>query len=176
MNSLPDAAERSADVVAGLRRFDPFIRAETVLTYLPFGSEIDLSDLTSAAGKRFVVPRTAGAEEGRMSLHLLAGSILEPHRFGPLEPAAASPKVVADDVSLALVPGLLFDSLGYRLGYGKGYYDRLLPLLRPGTVLVGVVLSQLVVDSLPHERHDVRVTHLATERGVIPVSQSGRLA
>jgi 5-formyltetrahydrofolate cyclo-ligase len=70
---------------------------------------------------------------------------------------------------VALVPGMLFDRTGGRLGHGAGYYDRLLPGLGPTVPRVGVVPTALVVDALPCEAHDVPMTHLATEAGVRPV-------
>ena len=67
---------------------------------------------------------------------------------------------------MALVPGLCFDERGTRLGYGLGYYDRLLPLLRSDALIVGVTADALVVPELPKAPFDVPMTHLVTESGV----------
>lgn len=73
--------------------------------------------------------------------------------------------VSLDQVSVVLVPGVAFDRRGYRLGYGGGFYDRLLPRLRPDCLTVGIAFDQQVVDALPAEPHDQRVGALLTERG-----------
>lgn len=66
------------------------------------------------------------------------------------------------DAALVLVPALAVDLRGVRLGRGGGWYDRSLPLVRPGTVLLAVVRDEEVVDRLPSEPHDVPVTGVVT--------------
>ena len=84
--------------------------------------------------------------------------------------APSSSDTAPADLAAVLVPGRLFDHDGYRLGRGGGHYDRLLPLLRPGTPVIGLTTQARVVERLPREAHDVPMTHLATEQGIIPVS------
>ncbi|NND03528.1 MAG: 5-formyltetrahydrofolate cyclo-ligase, partial [Acidimicrobiia bacterium] len=73
---------------------------------------------------------------------------------------------------LFLVPGLTFDLWGNRLGWGAGFYDRLLAMAREDAPLVGIVPAEVVVDRLPAEVHDVAMTHLATEEGVLGTARS----
>lgn len=120
------------------------------------------------AAKRFYVTRTWRAPR-RLSLHRLEVERLERHPLGYLHPPADAPETDPGCIDLALVPGLAFDRAGGRLGYGLGYYDRLLPLLPPTTPRVGVALEALVVPVLPQEPRDVPMTALLTERGVRPV-------
>jgi 5-formyltetrahydrofolate cyclo-ligase len=101
----------------------------------------------------------------RLTLHDFASATVK-NRFGILEPPSDALEFDPSLVDVALVPGLAFDLKGTRLGYGAGYYDRLLPRLRPGILIVGVTCDALVVPDLPREDHDVRMTHLATESGV----------
>ncbi len=155
----------SAQITAQLSASPLFGRARHVLCYLAFGSEVDLSALLGPSAtpptKTFYAPRTA---RGGLTVHRLGGE-LELHRYGFLQPAdvaAVDPGVL----ELVLIPGLAFDRLGTRLGYGGGFYDRLLPLLRSEVPRVGVVPDALIVDALPREAHDVRVTHLLSEKGL----------
>ena len=77
------------------------------------------------------------------------------------------------DARRLLVPGSHPDRTarrGHRLGYGKGYFDRLLPTLRPDAQRVGVTFAALLVAALPATDHDVPMTHLATEEGVREVA------
>ncbi len=88
---------------------------------------------------------------------------------------------------LILVPGVAFDRRGHRLGFGKGYYDRYFAAyagdgtdaghrakessgLRPSCTLLGVAYSFQIAESLPFEPHDLRVSHLLTEKGIQPIS------
>lgn len=74
----------------------------------------------------------------------------------------------ADDVDIVLVPARVFDRAGYRLGRGGGHYDRLLTTVRRGIPVVGVTCTARIVARLPREPHDIPMTHLATETGVVP--------
>ena len=82
-----------------------------------------------------------------------------------MQPAANALEIKPEVIDLVLVPGLCFDKQGYRLGYGKGYYDKLLPTLR-SIPFVGITAEALIVDKLPTESFDVAMTHLVTETGM----------
>jgi 5-formyltetrahydrofolate cyclo-ligase len=93
-------------------------------------------------------------------------------RFGLQEPA--EPLLPADAIATAtvvLVPALAVDRAGARLGRGAGFYDRSLPLAAPGTRLVAVVRDDELIDRLPAEPHDVRMTHALTPNtGLVTLS------
>ena len=82
---------------------------------------------------------------------------LVPGGFGIPEPRADAPEIAPECVDWALVPGIAFDGDGYRLGRGAGYYDRLLPTLRPETPRWSLCYSTQWVDALPVEPHDERL-------------------
>lgn len=151
----------SEAVVEQLEGWPPYRRAEHVLTYLAFGSELDLSGLT---GKHFYTTKTH--KDGSLSVHALRGG-LERHPYGFYEPVAGSQEVELGRLELLLVPGLAFDVAGNRLGYGGGFYDRLLARVGPGVPRVGVTRSDLIVPALPARGHDVSMTHLLSETGVL---------
>lgn len=160
----------SGRVVAALRRWPGYLGAGHLLSYLAIGSEVDLSAL-EADDKRIYVTRTdlgrgRAAVGARLSLHLLERAHLERHGYGFLQPPAGAAEVEPSEIDLVLVPGLVFDRSGARLGYGKGLYDRLLPHFAAGVPVVGVTTEALLVERLPVEPHDRRVSHLLTERGV----------
>jgi 5-formyltetrahydrofolate cyclo-ligase len=72
-----------------------------------------------------------------------------------------------NDVTLVIMPGAAFDPKGNRLGYGGGYYDRLLSRLRRKIPLVALAYEEQLVDSLPAGPHDIRVHMIVTDRRVI---------
>lgn len=75
-------------------------------------------------------------------------------RFGIVEPEQA-PRINPLEISVCYLPGLLFDKTGVRLGHGGGFYDRLLVQLSPTTPIIGLSFPWQIVDSLPHEGHDI---------------------
>jgi 5-formyltetrahydrofolate cyclo-ligase len=136
-----------------------------VVTFDPMPGEIDLTPLRRDSAARFALTRTPS--QGRaLSVHPCDAD-LEDHPFGYRQPVADSPVVPDDQIDIVLVPGLAFDHRGHRLGFGAGYYDRFLARLRPDTLRIGIT-DGLIVSELPAERHDIAMTHLAGETGVVP--------
>lgn len=158
-----DIPALSRTVREQLERWPLYRQAEHVLTYLAFGTELDLTGL---AEKHFYATRTH--QDGLLGVHSLEGE-LERHPYGFLEPSRANAEVPLARLELLLVPGLAFDRSGTRLGYGKGFYDRLLAQVSPDVPMVGVVPDALRVEALPRAAHDLPMTHLISESGVYEV-------
>ncbi len=159
---LPDVSEA---VCLGLAAWLEELQASTVLAYKAFGSEISLDALPLLLPQiRFLT--TQVQRTGVLTLHDFALATV-PNRYGILEPPLTAPVLEPSLVDVALVPGLAFTKAGGRLGYGGGFYDQLLPQLRPSCVTCGVTHSALLLDSLPLEAFDVRVMYLALETEVV---------
>lgn len=177
-------------------------RGAGIAAFAAVRGEIDpAAALTAArlAGARLAFPRVprvgevdqaaaAGAPRPRLRLHLASLEDLRPGRFGIPEPAATSPELEPDEIAVMLVPGLAFDRLGHRLGFGGGYYDEWLTSVgpspdgtpakarRPGLV-VGVGYDFQLVEACPAGPHDARVDCVVTPARVIrcqPASSQGR--
>ncbi len=154
----------------------------TVAVFSGFGSEIDTSFLIEellARRLRVLLPLTLTAQR-RIELRPIQSfpSDCLPGTYGILEPnPMLNPEIVAgDEVDLMFVPGLLFTLEGWRLGYGGGYYDRLLREERPG-LAVGFGFSMQLAESLPREDWDRPVDMLVTEKGehMLPAPARQRL-
>jgi 5-formyltetrahydrofolate cyclo-ligase len=104
-----------------------------------------------------------------LTIHDLSGD-LEVHPFGYRQPGPDAPEVSPRIVEAVLVPGVLFDRRGGRLGHGKGYYDRLLGSMRPRPYLIGVTLERRVVPTIPVDRDDIPMDALITEHGFAEAS------
>lgn len=163
--------ERGGLVTDRLRNWPTFERSTVVLGYLAFGDEIDLAPAFDALQKPMVVTRSLRGAERGLSLHWSDGGTLERLASGLRQPVADTPELAAEALDLVLLPGLAFDLTGHRLGYGQGYFDRFLPRVRPEVPIVGITFDALVVDALPSQPHDVRMTHLLTETGVRAVDE-----
>jgi len=138
-----------------------------VLTFLSMPGEVDLSNLHNQAGFEFHVTRTPA--QGPLTVHRLTDD-LEQHPFGYLQPGREAPLAEVSTLEVVLVPGVLFDRQGGRLGHGKGYYDQLLASSQPQPYLVGVTLERRVVDRVPIDTTDVIMDGLLTEEGFNPRS------
>jgi 5-formyltetrahydrofolate cyclo-ligase len=158
----------SAAIAATLSGRSDFIAARVVLLTLPFGSEWDTRLLLSKAlaqGKTVAVPRV-NQERRMLEIHAVcdAASEIAPGYRGIPEPRADCPPVAVATIDWVLVPGVAFDAEGRRVGYGGGYYDRLLPLLERGAARVAGAFELQVVEHVPAAPHDTTVDAIVTER------------
>ncbi|MFC4426181.1 5-formyltetrahydrofolate cyclo-ligase [Deinococcus navajonensis] len=160
---LPD---HSAAVCSTLRAFLHAHDARRVLAYRALPGEPDVSALADEFD--LLTSRARFRPQPHLTLHSWE-SATEFSRFGALQPPADAPRVALATVDAVLLPALAFDRRGVRLGYGGGFYDRLLPGFAGH--IVGVVWSALVVQALPSEPHDVLAGVLATETGVQPAAR-----
>ncbi|MFQ5947456.1 MAG: 5-formyltetrahydrofolate cyclo-ligase [Acidimicrobiia bacterium] len=164
IRSSLDVAEISRQIVVHLQSWKELRTAHTVLSFVPMPDEPDLTVLADRTDARFVVTRMTEGD-GPLTLHPLDAP-MERHRFGFSQPVVGTPVVDAAEVDVALVPGLVFDRRGVRLGRGMAYFDALLASLRDDARRVGVTPAALVVPEVPEAPHDVRMTDLVTEEGV----------
>lgn len=144
---------------------------ETVCTYWPIGSEPGspaLIDGLLARGVRVLLPVVS--DEGPLDWAEHTGE-MRTGPFGLLEPAGARLGAAAiAQAGLVLVPALAVGRDGLRLGRGGGHYDRSLPLARAGVPLVAVVRDEELLETVPAQPHDVRVTAALTPgAGLVPL-------
>ena len=142
-----------------------FADAKFLALYSAIHNEV-LTDVVARcaleSGKRVVYPRVAG--ENLEFIEITALDDLGPGAFGVSEPAAVN-RVLPVALDLVVVPGVVFDRAGHRLGYGRGYYDRALQECRTDCMKVGFAYSFQVVDALPIvEKHDRALSVLMTEQ------------
>jgi 5-formyltetrahydrofolate cyclo-ligase len=165
---LPDV---SSGVCKHLEQFFKTFNARVVLIYKAFGSEINLESLVeNLPNLEFWTTRVN--PDYRLSLHPFSTATTR-NKLGMLEPTISEPQLEPGLVDVVLVPGLVFDRFGTRLGYGAGFYDRLLPSLRSDTVLIGVTHDALLLESpLPKDVLDIPMTHVVTESGLIFCEQN----
>ena len=141
-------------------------RADILFTYVSKASEVDTFGIIRRAladGKAVAVPRCVPGTFEMEFYYIRSPQELEKGAFGVLEPIPeSSRKVEKETGGLCVVPGLAFDSNGFRLGYGKGYYDRFLSGFHG--VTAGICYNSCVQWELPHGYFDRPVDILVTER------------
>ncbi len=161
-----------ASILRRLLSLREYAQADWIYTYVSKPIEVDTVTLIRRAleaGKHVAVPRCVPGTREMEFYEIRALEELEPGSFGVLEPVPGRSRLVEEDTGgLCVVPGLSFDEEGYRLGYGKGYYDRFLSRFRG--VTVGACYSGCVRRILPHGYFDRPVDILITERGIRNVS------
>lgn len=147
--------------------------ATTVLCYVSTEIEVDTRDFISTLleqGKRVAVPRCEG-DDGEMNFYYINSlSELSSGSFGVDEPNPSQSVMFADAVdSVCIVPAFMFDKSGYRLGYGKGYYDRYLS--RYKGFPIGVCYSENLQDELFHGKYDRAVSLVVTDKEILTMDK-----
>jgi len=165
---------RSAAIADTVCALPIFASARCICSYLAIDHEVETRGIISAAlqtGKDVVLPRVV--HHDTLMLHAISSlEGLTPGPYGILQPAPDLPPVLPHEVDLFLTPGVAFDAAGHRLGYGAGYYDRLLS--HPGGWRVGLAFSRQVLPCVPSCAEDQPMDLLVTEDGVIDCRQGQR--
>jgi 5-formyltetrahydrofolate cyclo-ligase len=142
-------------------------QSQTVALFMPQPSEPPLQQVTEELERRqvsVVFPRVVG---DALAFHRVRPDALRPGYGGISEPAASDPLVAVGAIDLFVVPGLLFDRSGVRLGRGGGHYDRTLQHIRAGALCVGYCTAPQLVDELPCDSWDVPMDVIVTDREVL---------
>ncbi len=149
-----------------VRRLWQYQRSATLLTYVSTPIEVDTRRIIHQAledGKRVAVPRCVPGTRQMEFYYIGSEEMLSPGSFGVLEPDPLCCERLTDmSDGLCIVPAFSYDWQGFRLGYGKGYYDRFLSGF--DGCRIGICYSACVQRSLPHGRFDRPVELLVTEK------------
>lgn len=162
---LIDVRQHSEQIIQRLLQQPEYEQAHVVLAYVSKGNEVYTHTfLQNMFGdKRVVVPKTVGDS---LELYEIASlNDLAVGKFQILEPIT-SRRVEPEHIDLAIVPVVAFDPSCNRMGYGKGYYDRLLRKLHCPTI--GIAFEEQKVHTVPTEPHDLKLHKIITEKDVYP--------
>lgn len=129
-------------------------KADTILIYVSFNNEVDTLNIIKyfLGKKKVAVPKVNGNE---MNFYYIDSfNDLSKGSFNILEPITTN-KVTNFDNSICIVPGLCFDKENYRLGYGKGYYDKFLS--NKNIYTIGLSYKETIIKKLPIDKYDIKL-------------------
>ena len=165
----PSLAQDKNEQIAGrVATLPEFKKAKTLLLYAPIYGEVETKGVFHEALKRkktVALPKVNG--EKLEARQVKEWGTLEKGAFGVNEPTGRQKLLPAEKLDVVFVPGIAFDEEGYRLGYGKGFYDRFLREKARNAKRVGLAYEFQVVKRLPRESHDEKVDVLVTEKRVL---------
>ncbi len=168
--SMQERKEKSIQVLQNLQKLPEFQRAQSVLIYLNYRSEVEtipfVEELLRCKEKRIFVPKVCGMDI--WFYEITSTEDVESGYQGILEPkegtAEFSAKKLDIQKCLMVLPGSVFDRKCNRMGYGKGFYDRFMKLV-PKMYGAGLAFDCQVAPALPIQAHDYRMNALITESG-----------
>lgn len=169
-DDLPLKEEYSKKITVALLSNDIFINADTVLLYYSSGSEVSTIKLFEECikeRKTVAFPRCID-KNGTMDFFIVKDeNDLEKGMYNIVAPKEHCEKLIPGKKALCIVPGISFDKKGYRLGYGKGYYDRYLS--RFELTSIGLCYDGLLSEALPADVYDKKVDYLITDKKIYKI-------
>lgn len=146
-------------------------QANIIFYFASFRSEVNtISQIkeTLNLGKRVVVPKVDNKAKELRLYEIRGLSELSPGCMGIPEPDVSEDRrVEINDVDIVIMPGAAFDTRGNRIGYGAGFYDKLLSGLNKKIPLIAIAYEEQIVDPIPPEPHDIKVHKVVTDSRVI---------
>lgn len=175
--SPEEIREKSEKIRQRLFAFPTFCKAQAILFYLAIEDEVQTEKMISESlhrDKRVAVPLIdwqrreilpSELKDPQKDLEVGIQKIPQPRKnfYRSISPAS---------IDLVIVPGVVFDKKGNRLGFGAGFYDRFLGKLSEKTNLIALAFELQLVDNVPSQSHDIAVDYLITERGIIDCKKS----
>ncbi len=171
-DSIEPSIKKNKDraVMARLKGLYEFKSAKTLLLYASFRSEVDTHELIReclGAQKRVLLPRVNYSLKKLEIREIESINDIEKGHWGIPEPKRATPLRDLNEADLIIVPGVCFDRKGGRIGYGAGYYDKLLKGLNRAIPVIALAYDEQIIEEIPLEAHDRRVDMIITDREVI---------
>ncbi|WP_432650798.1 5-formyltetrahydrofolate cyclo-ligase [Huintestinicola sp.] len=175
--SPEEKEKRDSGIFERITASSAYKQSSIILTYVSTEIEVDTMKLIHKAledKKRVAVPRCIDGTRD-MDFYFIKGEDdLEKGSFGVLEPVPSKcVKAYAFETALCIIPGLAFDMQGYRLGYGKGYYDRFLSA-HPRLFKMGICYCSCTCNELIHGRYDIGADCLVTEKYMRRITKERR--
>ena len=160
---------RDAEICRAVMNTVSFRYAKRLLMYAPTANEVDILPIAEAAlsmGKKIYFPRCNTEDNTMVFREVSELSQLVGDAYGIMAPPESADAYSISDTAAAmcLIPGLIYDRYGYRIGYGKGYYDRFLSSF--GGCKAGIIYSDFIIPSIPKGHFDLKVDIMITERNV----------
>lgn len=161
-----DVKEKSRVIGQLLLKLSEYNNSRTIMFYVSIGTEVFTHDLIreSLKGKTVVVPKVAH-NEILPSVIIDFDNLVASGKFRIPEPIGVM-GIACKNIDLVLVPGIAYDRIGHRLGYGLGMYDKFLRQV-PRAVKIGLAFDFQVVDKIPAQIHDIPVDYVITEKRLI---------
>lgn len=163
LHSANELMERSSMLLKQIEEHPRFIAARTILMYHSLGDEVQTHAFVEKwhTSKHILLPIVQG--DILILRHYQGKDFMQVGAFGIEEPVGEE-FTDYDEIELGIIPGVAFDRHGNRLGRGKGYYDKLLPLLKQ-SYNIGICYRFQVLEDIPAEPFDRKMDEVWTEEG-----------
>ena len=172
-DDIPQKIKNDKNVLIKKKLFSlhEFLNAGVVFFYASFRSEVETHTMIKESlemAKRVILPKVQIDRHRIKICEIQDINELSPGWLGiPEPPFANAYSLSIDDANIIIVPGVAFDYSGNRLGYGGGYYDKLLSQRKVKAPIIALAFEEQLVDEIPSEPHDVKIDMIVTDKRII---------
>jgi 5-formyltetrahydrofolate cyclo-ligase len=152
-------------ICENIKNQDFYKKSKNILGFYPFNSEINITELCKDNSKNWFLPVIETSTKELFVHPYKYGDNLAENCYKVPEPLTSRENNI-EKIDLIFAPALMADKNGFRLGYGAGYYDRFLPLLKDSCIKVVPLPEELFVENLPYDNFDIPVNIVVTEKTV----------
>ncbi|MCX7990906.1 MAG: 5-formyltetrahydrofolate cyclo-ligase [Proteobacteria bacterium] len=165
----------SSVIMESFFSLDEVKSGKTFFIFVNFKSEVKTTPIIEKLikdGKRVVVPYTDAKNKQLILCYIKSLSELKEGTYGILEPdISISERANLADIDIAVIPGSVFDVSGGRVGYGGGFYDRVIPKLRADVPKIALAFDFQVIEKVPMGYYDKRMDIIVTEKRIIRIGK-----
>ncbi|MEI3336773.1 MAG: 5-formyltetrahydrofolate cyclo-ligase [Clostridium sp.] len=154
------------NIILKLKESEYYKKSKNIFIYLGFGSEIDTMSYIQEfinEGKHIFIPRTDIKTKKMEAVEITSLEGLRENKYGILEPDDSKEEFYKNNLDLIILPGVAFDLVGKRIGYGGGYYDRYLENIDKKIMKVALIYDFQLLENVPAEEHDIKADYIITE-------------
>ena len=168
-NILAEEIKKQYDglIFEALVNTDIYKEAEKIFIYISFGSEVDTKEIIKhslANNKEIYVPKTDKNNKEMVAVKIHSLNTLIVDKWGILEPKDVDKDKISNDFDLIIMPGVVFDKQGNRIGYGAGYYDKYICKQNLNTTMLALAYEMQIIENINSEAHDVKVDYILSEK------------
>lgn len=161
--------EISRQIRENIKNLQEYKYSRNILLYAPINNEVDVLQLFDG-NKNFYLPKVNPDKKTLSVFSHKKDSVLINNFWGIPEPdEERETKIAPSALDMVVVPALMADKSGFRLGYGGGFYDRFLPFLSKNCTKIIPIPHILLYDELPYEEHDQRADYIITEKEIFQI-------
>ena len=163
-----EVLKKSNEIIKNLKELPEFKEAKNIACYISFNNEVYTHGLIKeyVDKKKIFIPVVDRERKEILLSHLKNWQELSSGAYGILEPRREYLRIGRyEDIELVIVPGIAFDEKGNRIGYGEGYFDRLLK--RMDAKKIGIAYDFQILKEIPNEEHDVKMDVIVSEKRVL---------
>ncbi|MCD6434896.1 MAG: 5-formyltetrahydrofolate cyclo-ligase [Clostridiales bacterium] len=164
--------EKSKKILIFLETFKEELVSKNVFIFIDFKNEVQTLDIIlylKSLHCKIFIPRINPITKKMDIYPYTSHTDLIESKYGILEPKENSYAVINPEIlEIVITPGVVFDTEGYRVGYGGGYYDRLFEKIGDKVLKIAVGFELQVVDKVPRDKYDKSVDYLITENQIYP--------